>query len=214
MAASVTATTGNFRFCLTDLFLWRSLQVRQGFLNFFPTSRDYWYEFFTDHCPSCHPTNNVRAVHEDHTTTGITFLFSLIIQWGGTVRLACWPSVHRSSIRSFVKQPIFVWYAVLHQEQLMATISWTTAHRKFATSSFKIRIKLAKLLKFRNRLYSVSIQQNIVSMTVTQISRVSQFSFYFLFSYFLCLVLCDRLSWIPGNFWAQIKHYTSYHTTQ
>jgi len=55
----------------------------------------------------------------------MTFLLSLMIQWGGMIRLACWPSVHSSSMLSFVKQPSFVWYAVLHQEQLMATISYT-----------------------------------------------------------------------------------------
>jgi len=43
-----------------------------------------------------------------------------MIQWGGTMRLACWPSVHTSSMRSFVKQPsvcalfLLLILAVLH----------------------------------------------------------------------------------------------------
>ena len=52
-----------------------------------------------------------------------TFLGSFMIQDGGITMDAWMPSVHCSLICCIIKHDILLWYAALHQEQLMAIIS-------------------------------------------------------------------------------------------
>ena len=54
----------------------------------------------------------------------LTLRGSLIIQDGGMMMAECIPSVHCSSIWWIMKQEILLWYAALHQIQLMAIISY------------------------------------------------------------------------------------------
>ena len=52
-----------------------------------------------------------------------TFLGSLTIHEGGTMRSPCGPSRHISDNLSILKQLSLLWYVDLHQEQERATIS-------------------------------------------------------------------------------------------
>jgi len=56
---------GSFTFCLTGLFLLRSLQVRSGSSMSLKSSTfgDFWKKIFLQNgCCSCHPTNTVEAI--------------------------------------------------------------------------------------------------------------------------------------------------------
>jgi len=64
-------------------------------------------------------------------------------------------------MRSFVKQPTFVWYAVLHHEQLMATISYSTTITSTLNNSFlHILLLVTVIIKATLRDYASDLWEN------------------------------------------------------